>query len=114
MTQTEIQRTSVIYAIVAWMMLSIIIVTLSLLGGDTADLNNWIEIPLWITSIAGVLTMKKWGFALAIFTLSYTLSTSMSNVIYYGIWINAVRVIINIPIIIYLFRGLFSKYFKFQ
>ena len=61
------------------MILSVIIVTLSLLGGDTAELTNWIEIPLWITSIAGVLTMKEWGFAFAVFTLSYTLGTSMSN-----------------------------------
>jgi hypothetical protein len=51
----------VIYAIVAWMILSIIIVTLSLLSGDTADLNSWIEIAIWITSIAGVLSSRKWG-----------------------------------------------------
>ena len=44
--------------------------SLSLLSGDTADLNNWIEIALWITSIAGVLSMSKWGIAFAIFTLS--------------------------------------------
>ena len=109
MAQIETQRTPVIYAIAAWMMLSIIIVTLSLLSGDTADLNNWIEIALWITSIAGVLSLRKWGFAFAIFTLSYTLRTSRGNVIYYGIWINAIRVIINIPIIIHLFRRIFSK-----
>jgi hypothetical protein len=109
MVQTETHRTPAIYAIVAWMILSIIIVTLSLQSGDTADLNNWVEIAFWITSIAGVLSMKKWGFTFAIFTLSYTLSTSMGNVIYYGIWINAMRVIINIPIIIYLFRRIFSK-----
>ncbi|TFH23624.1 hypothetical protein E4G67_02885 [Candidatus Bathyarchaeota archaeon] len=57
------------------MILSIFTVTLSYLSGDTADLNNWIEIALWITSIAGVLSYRKWGFAFAIFTLSYTLST---------------------------------------
>jgi hypothetical protein len=85
MAQTETQRPPVIYPIVAWMILSIIIVTLSILSGDTADLNNWIEIALWITSIAGLLSMKKWGLAFAIFTLSYTLSTSMKNVIYCGI-----------------------------
>ena len=114
MAQTKTQRPPVIYAIAAWMILSIIIVTLSLLSGDTADLNNWIEIALWITSIAGILSMKKWGFAFAVFTLSYTLSTSMGILIYYGIWINAIRVIINIPIIIYLFRRNFSKSSGFQ
>ena len=89
MAQTETHRPSAIYAIVAWMILSIIIVTLSILSGDTADLNNWIEIALWITLIAGVPIHEEMGFRLAIFTLSYTLSTSsMSNAIYYGIWIN--------------------------
>lgn len=51
----------------------------SLLSGDTADLTTWIEIALWITSIAGVLSMKKWGFAFANLTLSYTLSTSSAQ-----------------------------------
>jgi hypothetical protein len=92
------------------MAISIAVLTLSLLGGDTADLNDWIEIALWVSSIAGVFSMKKWGVAFVIFTLS----TSMSNVIYYGIWINAARVIINIPIIIYLFRKIFSKSLGFQ
>jgi hypothetical protein len=58
--------------------------------------------------------MKKWGFAFAIFTLSHTLSTSIENVIYCGIRINTIRVIINIPIIIYLFRKIFSKSSGFQ
>jgi hypothetical protein len=77
---------------------------------DTADFNNWVEIALWVSSIVGVFSMKKCGAAFAIFILS----TSMNNVIYYGIWINAVRVIINIPIIIYLFRKIFSKSLGFQ
>jgi hypothetical protein len=94
------------------MVLSIVVVTISLLVGDTADLNNWIEIVLWITSIIGVLSMRKWGVAFSIFTLSYTLSTSMGIVIYYQIWINVLRIILNIPIIIYLFRELFAGKFK--
>jgi hypothetical protein len=56
------------------MMSSIFTVTLSLLSGDTADLNNWVGIALWITSMIGVVFSMKWGFAFAIFTLSYTLS----------------------------------------
>lgn len=97
-----------VYPIVVWMILNILIMTLSLLSRDTADLNNYVEIVLWVGSIAGVLASRKWGYAFAIFTLSYTTSTSVGNVIYYGIWINAIRVIINIPIIIYLFRKLFE------
>jgi hypothetical protein len=100
------------YAIVAWMMLSIVIVTLSLLSGDTADLNNWIEIALWATSTAGLLSMRKWGAAFTIFVLVYTLSTSVGILIYYGVWINAVRVAVNVPIIVYLFKALFEGKFK--
>jgi len=81
---------------------------LLLVGGDTADFNNYLEIALWVGSIVGVLSFRKWGFAFAIFTLSYTLSTSVGIVIYYGIWVNAIRVALNIPIIIYLFRELFE------
>ncbi len=112
MSKSETKRSPVIFAIVVWMVLSIVVVTISLLVGDTADLNNWIEIVLWITSIAGLLSMRKWGVAFAIFTLSYTLSTSMGIVIYYQIWMNALRIIVNIPITIYLFRELFAGKFK--
>ena len=101
-------RKLLVYPIVVWMILNILLMALSLLNGDTADLNNYIEIILWVGSIAGVLSSRKWGLAFAIFTLTYTLSTSVGIVVYYGIWINAIRVAINIPIIIYLFRGLFE------
>ena len=74
--------------------------------------HSYIASPHAIISIAGVLSMRKWGVAFAIFTLSYTLSTSMGIVIYYQIWINAIRVVVNIPIIIYLFRELFKGKFK--
>ncbi len=97
-----------VYPIVAWMGLNILLMALLLLGGDIADLNNYIEIALWVGSIVGVLSMRRWGFAFAIFTLSYTLSTSVGILIYYGIWINAVRVIVNLPLIVYLFRVLFE------
>jgi hypothetical protein len=79
---------------------------LILLGGDVEDLNNYIEITLWIISIPAVLSGKKWGTAFTIFVLIYTLSTSMGIIIYYQIWLNAVRVAINIPAIIYLFKVL--------
>jgi len=97
-----------VYSIVVWMVLNILLMDLLLVGGDTADFNNYLEIALWVGSIVGVLSFRKWGFAFAIFTLSYTLSTSVGIVIYYGIWVNAIRVALNIPIIIYLFRELFE------
>ncbi len=78
-------------------------------SGDWQDLNNWIEIVLWAISIPALLSMKKWGVAFALFTLIYTLSTRMGILIYYQVWINALRVIINAAIVIYLFRRVFSK-----
>lgn len=84
-----------------------------LLSGDVQDLNNYIEITLWIISIPALLSLKKWGAAFTIFTLTYTLSTSMGILIYYlaadlAVWPNIIRVAINIPAIIYLFSRIFK------
>ncbi len=96
-------------AIAVWAVVNILLMALILLGGDVQDLNNYIEIALWAISIPAVLSAKKWGTAFAIFVLIYTLSTSMGIIIYYQIWLNAVRVAINIPAIIYLFKVLFDS-----
>ncbi len=98
------------------MAINILILALSLLGGDTTDLNNYIEICLWAASIVGVLSMRKWGVAFAIFALSYTLAASVYNLIYFlsvnpNLWPNALRVI-NIPIVIYLFKKIFDGKLK--
>jgi hypothetical protein len=109
MSQSTNKRPPVIFAIAFWMAINIILMITLIANGDWQDLNNWIEIALWAISIPALLSMKKWGTAFAIFTLIYTLSTSMGILIYYQVWINALRVLINIPIIIYLFRRIFSK-----
>jgi hypothetical protein len=98
-----------VFAIAFWMAINIFLMITLITNGDWQDLNNWIEIALWAVSIPALLSMKKWGVAFAVFTLIYTLSTSMGILIYYQIWINALRVIINATIIIYLFRRIFSK-----
>jgi hypothetical protein len=82
---------------------------LLILSGDVEDLVNYIEIALWVISIPAVLSGKKWGTAFAIFVLIYTLSTSMEIILHYQIWLNAVRVAINIPAIIYLFKVLIEN-----
>jgi hypothetical protein len=106
------KRSPVLYAIAAWMVINIFLMAIILLGGDVADLNNWIEIALWVTAIPALLSTKKWGIAFAIFVLVYTLSTSVGILIYYQVWLNAIRVAINIPAIIYLFKALFAGKFK--
>jgi hypothetical protein len=65
-----------------------------------------------IISIPAVLSSKKWGLALVIIVLVYTLSTSVGILIYYQIWLNAVRVAINIPAMIHLFKVLFEGKIK--
>jgi hypothetical protein len=112
MTQTAIRRPSVIFAIAFWMAINIFLMITLIANGDIQDLNNWLEIALWGISIPASLSMKKWDAAFAIFTLIYTLSTSMGILIYYQVWINALRVVINTAIIIYLFRALFKGKFK--
>ena len=108
MFKNKSKPTSVTYLIVFWMLINIVLMLL-MLPEDYMDLNNWIELGLWTLSIAGVLSERKWGYAFAIFTLSYTLSTSVGIIIYYQIWLNGIRVIINIPIIAYLFKLVFGE-----
>ncbi len=109
------KQTLSVYLIAFWMVINILLMLL-MLPADYVDLNNWIELALWLSSIAGLLSMRKWGAAFVIFTLCYTLSTSAGILIYYytypQIWLNAVRVIINVPIIIYMFRNMFAGRFR--
>ena len=95
-------------AIAVWAVINILLMALLTLSGDVQDLNNYIEIALWAIFVPAVLSARKWGAAFGIFVLIYTLSTSMGIIIYYQVWLNAVRVIINIPAIIYLFKALFE------
>ena len=67
---------------------------------------------MWANSTAGLLSIRKWGAAFSIFVLVYTLSKSVDIIIYYGLWINAVRVAVNVPVIVYLFKALFEDKFK--
>ena len=94
------------------------LIFLLLLPSDSSDPNNYIELALWVTSIIGLLTMKKVGAAFTIIVLCITLSTSMGIVIYYGNEalvagiINGLRIIINIVAVILLFRLVFANRFK--
>jgi hypothetical protein len=50
-------------------MVTNVLLMLLLLLGDYMDLSNWIELALWMISIAGSVSIKKWGTAFATFTL---------------------------------------------
>ena len=101
------EKKSTTYLIVVWVIINTVLMLL-MLPEDFLDLNNWIELALWSSSIVGLLSMKKWGAAFVTFTLCYTLSTSVGILIYYQIWLNAIRVIINVPLIVYMFRRIFA------
>jgi len=100
------------YALAAWAVINILLMAMILLSGDVEDLNNYIEIALWTLTVPAVLSGKKWGIAFVIFTLVYTLSTSVAIIIYYQVWLNAIRVAINLPAAIYLFKVLIEGKFR--
>ena len=77
-------RSSIIYGIILWGIINLTLMSL-MLPEDFMDLNNWIELGLWTSSIFALLSNKKWGIAFTIFTLIYTLSTSVGIIIYYQI-----------------------------
>ena len=110
MSENKSSRSPVIYLIVVWMAIKVLIMLL-MLPEDYMVPNNRIELLLWASSIAGLLSMREWGAALATFTICYTLSPSVEILIYYQIWLNAVR-FINIPLILYMFKSIFVGKFK--
>jgi len=107
MSQPKKSKSPILYGVAAWMVLNLALMVLIILNGDVEDLNNWIEIALWLAAVPAVLSGKKWGFAFAIFVLAYTLSTSVGIIIYYQVWLNALR-FLNVPIVIYLFDQIFK------
>ena len=112
MIKEKTKRSLVLYAIAGWMIVNILLMVTLIASGDVQDLNNWIEIAFWVISIPALLSTRKWGVAFALFVLVYTLSTSVGILLYYQIWLNAIRVILNLPIIIYLFNAIFHGKFK--
>ncbi|WGM90259.1 MAG: hypothetical protein IAX21_01970 [Candidatus Bathyarchaeota archaeon] len=97
--------------ILIWAVINIVLM-LMMLPEDFMDLNNWIELALWGASIPCLLYTKKWGIAFVIFTLCYTFSTSVGIIIYYQIWLNAIRILVNGFSIVYLFKTLINSNLK--
>jgi len=109
------KRTSVTFAIVAWMLVNAVFMALELtVFNDAADLNNSILLILWIISIAGLMSMRKIGAAITLFTLIYAFSFNAFNVIYYPevIVLNGTSAIINAVAIVYMFTSIFQNKFK--
>jgi hypothetical protein len=85
------------------------------------ELNSFIEMMLWIPSIAGLWLMRKWGAALTAAVLCITLGISMANLLrtYYSsptqltfVPVNALRIILNVAAFVYLFKCIFANKFR--
>ena len=108
------KRTPTIYAIAAWMIINVIFFGLEItVLNDAADLNNSILFVLFILSTIGLLSMKKAGAALTLFTLIYAFSFNSFNVLYFPEvrLLNGISAIVNLAAIVYMFISIFqSKY----
>ena len=106
MSNFKSKRAPATYAIVAWMIINAVFMLLELtVFNDAADLNNSILLVLWLVSIAGLLLMKKYGGAIAVFAVIYAFSFNAFNLIYFGLPIallNGTSAIINAAAAIYL------------
>jgi hypothetical protein len=83
---------------------------------DAVDANNSIILVLMIASIAALLTTRKTGYALSIFTLIYAFTFNTFNLTYFSaqlpfaaLIINAISAILNLAAFIYLFTFITKK-----
>ncbi len=120
MEPAKSSRTLGVIVIAVWMILNLVLLAL-MIPGDLPDINNYIEVALWIAAAAGLLSMRKAGAAFAIAVLCITLSTSMGNVLlayYYNVigepvaYVNALRIALNAVAIIYMFKQIFTGKFR--
>jgi hypothetical protein len=104
-----------ILLVLAWMVLNLLLLAI-MIPGDSADVNNYVEVILWVASIGWLVTMKKAGAAFAIAVLCITLGTSMFNVLigYYTntfgelfVYVNVLRIAVNAAIVIYMFKNVY-------
>jgi hypothetical protein len=104
-----------IYSILSWIVINTIFMILELtVLNDAADLNNSILLVLWVLSIVGLLSLRKFGAALTTFAFTYAFSFNAFNLIYYPttFLLNGVSSILNAVAIIYMFRSIFANAYK--
>jgi hypothetical protein len=113
MSEIKPKRTPAVYAIVTWMVINAVFMALEVtVFNDAADLNNSILLVLWAASTAGMLLMKKYGAAIATFTLIYAFSFNAFNIIYFGLYVlNGPSAIINFVAAVYMFISIFQNKF---
>jgi hypothetical protein len=106
--------------IVLWMAINVLMSSYMILS-HPEEPNSFLEVMLWIPSIAGLWLMKKWGATVAVATLCITLGISMGNLllIYQSstmqlvfVPVNSLRVILNASASVYLFKYIFANRFS--
>ncbi|MCW4045066.1 MAG: hypothetical protein NWE94_06065 [Candidatus Bathyarchaeota archaeon] len=109
-----------IYLIVLWMTVNIGMLTYMMLT-HPEEPNNFIEMALWLPSIAGLWLMKKWGAALSTATLGITLGISLGHLLLaYNSSpaqlifapVNVLRIALNAAAFAYLSRSIFANKFR--
>jgi hypothetical protein len=100
-----------VYGVVAWLAVNVIFYALEVsVFLDAADPNNSILLILSVASTAGLLTMRKIGAALTIFTLIYAFAFNAFNIMYFQIYLlNGISAILNAVAIIYMFFSVFKN-----
>ena len=109
------EKPSATFAVAAWMLANTVFMALELaVFNDATDLNNSILLILWMTSIIGMISMRKIGATITLFTLIYVFSFNAFNAIYYSevIVLNGASVTINAVVTVYMFSIIFQDKFK--
>jgi hypothetical protein len=114
MSETKPKRTPAVYAIALWMVINAVFMALEVtVFNDATDLNNSILLVLWVAATAGLLLMKKYGAAIATFTLIYAFSFNAFNVIYFSLYVlNVPSATINFVAAVYMFISIFQNKFS--
>jgi hypothetical protein len=106
------KRPPAIFAIVIWMIINAVFFVIEVTAlNDAADFNNSILLILFVSSTIGLLSMRKAGAALALFTLIYAFSFNAFNFLYFpeARLLNSVSAVMNITAMVYMFISIFQN-----
>jgi hypothetical protein len=119
LSEVPSRRTLAIYLILVWMAINAFLMIPEI--GVFYDYTYLMELVLWIASIVGLWLMKKWGAALTVVILCFSLGTSVSTfLLAYNLSLllhsislmNALRIVLNTVGTFYVFNSIFTNKFS--